>query len=69
MSKTLYTVSNALNNQDTTPVDFAQITNRVEQQGAGLIHAQNTIADAAHKLDDAISALERLYRSLSKLTL
>ncbi len=68
ISKALYAISTELGDHPTKPVDFAQLTDRVEQHASGAMHVQNLIGDTLQKLDDAFSALNHLYRNLSKLT-
>ncbi len=67
ISKALYAISGEVSKHQTTPVDFASLTDRIEQHASSSMHAQDLIADALQKLDSASSTLSQLYRSVSKV--
>jgi len=51
----------------TTPVDFAQLSDRIEQNASSAMHVQDLLAETMQKLDGASSTLSQLYRSVSKV--
>ncbi len=67
LSKALYAIGSEVSKHQTTPVDFGQLADRVEQHASTAMHAQDLIADTMQKLDGASSTLSQLYRSLNKV--